>query len=128
MSADERLAERLGDGGGVTVETDGGVLLVDEHLDAGRHRDAAADRPDGRRAFHRGEPAQDRAPHAAAARCRGPAAAAVGPGAAGPGPRAVATRRSITSPVSPANSRVSASSVAPSICRSLMASTWSRWR
>ena len=48
---------------------------------------------------------------------------ATSPGGGSAGPRTLATRRSSWSPGSSANSRTSTSSVAPSICRSLMAST-----
>ena len=124
----EGLAEGLGDRGGVAVETDDGMLLVDEHFDArGDHQAPAAGRARAG-ALHGCQPAEHRPADTAAAGAREPGATAGGLDGEASAPSTAATRRSIRSPVRSANSRVIASSVAPSIWRSLMARTCRRWR
>ena len=98
-------ASGFGDRGDVAVQADDRVLLVDQHLDARRDRQPAAGRAVA------GDPAPRTASRCTARPTRPRPVPGIWrrrsrSGRGRPAPSAAATRRSIRSPVSPANSRV----------------------
>ena len=110
----EGLAEGFGDGDDVAVEANDRVLFVHQHLDARRDGDAAA-RGGRAGASSTGASQPSTARPTRPRPVPGACSSASRSGRGSAAPSTPATRRSMRSPVSPANSRVIVSSVAPSI-------------